>query len=98
VKSGLSGVFITLAFAQLLPELLAAKYPLRFMNILGSYSIVRITLFIESIGVGHCAWFIFFAIQNIFCVAIDSARDILSTDFSNKINIYAYDNLGSNND
>jgi hypothetical protein len=32
VKSGLVGVMVILAFAQLLSELLAAEYPLRFMN------------------------------------------------------------------
>lgn len=35
VKSGLVGVMVVLAFAQLCPELLAAEYPLRFMNLPG---------------------------------------------------------------
>ena len=36
IRSGLVGVMIVLAFAQLCPELLAARYPLFFMNMYGS--------------------------------------------------------------
>jgi len=35
VKSGLVGVMIVLAHGQLMPELLAAEYPLRFMDMYG---------------------------------------------------------------
>ena len=35
VKSGLVGVMIVLAHGQLLPELLAAEYPLKFMDMYG---------------------------------------------------------------
>lgn len=35
IKSGLIGVLVVLAFGQLCPELLAAEYPLRFMNLPG---------------------------------------------------------------
>lgn len=61
VRSGLVGVMITLAFAQLLPELLAARHPLSFMNFYGSVSIVRLSLAMDKLGVGHCAWFIYYA-------------------------------------
>ncbi len=67
IKSGLVGVLVTLAFAQLLPELLAARHPLSFMNMPGSLSIVRLSLFIEAVGVGHCAWLIFYATKNFLC-------------------------------
>ncbi len=67
VRSGLVGVMITLAFAQLLPELLAARHPLSFMNFYGSCAIVRLSLFIESCGVGHCAWFTYFSTRGIAC-------------------------------
>lgn len=36
IKSGLVGVLIVLAFGQLMPELLAAEFPLRFMNMPGT--------------------------------------------------------------
>ena len=67
IKSGLVGVMITLAVAQLLPELLAAKHPLSFMNFYGSTAIVNVSLLIESFGVGHCAWFIFHATKGLCC-------------------------------
>ena len=40
IRSGLVGVMVILAFGQLCPELLAARYPLFFMNMFGSYSVV----------------------------------------------------------
>jgi hypothetical protein len=67
IRSGLVGVMIILAFAQLLPELLAARHPLAFMNFYGSTAIVQLSLFIDSIGVGHCAWFLFFATRGLCC-------------------------------
>ena len=69
IRSGLVGVMVTLAFGQLLPELLAARYPLFFMNMIGSYSIVQLCLFIEAMGIGHCAWLIFYATKNFACKA-----------------------------
>ena len=67
VRSGLIGVLIVLSFGQLMPELLAAEFPLRFMNMYGSYTICRIALFIESIGIGHSAWFIYFLTRKLCC-------------------------------
>ena len=57
VKSGLVGVFITLAHGQLMPELLAAEFPLRFMNMYGSYTIGALSLIFDGIGVGHAGKF-----------------------------------------
>lgn len=54
IKSGLVGVLTTLAFGQLMPELLAAEYPLRFMNMWMSVAIGYISLIFDAIGVGHC--------------------------------------------
>ena len=54
IKSGLVGVFLTLAFGQLMPELLAAEFPLRFMDLYGSYSVGCLSLVFDAIGVGHC--------------------------------------------
>jgi len=39
IKSGLVGVLIVLAFGQLMPELLAAEFPLRFMDMPGTVAI-----------------------------------------------------------
>jgi hypothetical protein len=67
IKSGLCGVLVILAFGQLLPELLAAEYPLRFMNMPGSYAISAISLFFDSIGVGHAAWTVYYTTRALVC-------------------------------
>lgn len=67
IKSGLPGVFVILAFAQLLPELLAAEYPLRFQNMYGSFAIARISLLYDSIGVGHAAWAMYYTTRSLCC-------------------------------
>jgi hypothetical protein len=67
IRSGLVGVLIVLAFAQLLPELLAARHPVAFMNFYGAITIVRLSLIIESLGVGHCAWFLFYSTRGFLC-------------------------------
>lgn len=76
VKSGLIGVLITLSFAQLQSELIAAEYPLRFMNMRGSYTIVFISLLIESIGIGHCAWLVYFTMRSCCCKAHGPKEDL----------------------
>lgn len=67
VESGLPGVFVILAFSQLLPELLAAEYPLRFKNMYGSFLVTRISLILDAIGVGHCAWACYFITRRFLC-------------------------------
>jgi hypothetical protein len=67
VQSGLVGVLIILSFGQLLPELLAAEYPLRFMNMRGSYTVAYISLIFDYMGVGHCAWSIYFLSRRLLC-------------------------------
>jgi len=67
VQSGLIGALTTLAFAQLCPELLAAEFPLRFMNMIGSYSVLRISLFIEAVGIGHCGWLCYYVSAKLVC-------------------------------
>ena len=69
VKSGLVGVMVVLAFAQLCPELLAAEYPLRFMNLPGAYTIGCLSLIFDGIGVGHCAWSVYFVTRQFCCKA-----------------------------
>jgi hypothetical protein len=67
IKSGLVGVLTILSFSQLQPELLAAEYPLRFMNMFGSYTICYLSLFFDAIGVGHCGWAVYYVTKGIFC-------------------------------
>lgn len=67
IQSGLVGVFVTLSFGQLLPELLAQEYPLRFMNMIGSLTVGRISLFFDMVGVGHCAWAVYYVTRKLIC-------------------------------
>jgi len=67
IKSGLVGVFVILSFAQLQPELLASAFPLRFMNMYGSYTICCLCLFFELIGVGHFGWSIYYVTRSLCC-------------------------------
>jgi hypothetical protein len=53
IKSGLGGVLVILSFGQLMPELLAAEFPLRFMNMFASVAIGMSSLAFDAIGVGH---------------------------------------------
>lgn len=60
-------MFIILAFAQLLPELLAAQFPLRFMDLYYSYTVCYISLFFDALGVGHAAWAIYYVTRHTLC-------------------------------
>ena len=57
---------IVLSVGQLMPELLAAQYPLRFLDMYGSYSVMYISLVFDWIGVGHAAWFIHYSYKYLF--------------------------------
>jgi hypothetical protein len=67
VKSGLVGVLITLSFGQLMPELIAAEFPLRFLNISICYVTVYISLLFDAIGVGHAAWSVYYISRSLCC-------------------------------
>jgi len=67
IQSGLVGVLTVLNFSQIMPELLGAQYPLRFMDLYYSYTIVWISLFLDFIGVGHCAWTVYYTSQYLCC-------------------------------
>ena len=61
------GVLVTLSFGQLMPELLAQEYPLRFMNMIMAYSVGYISLFFDAVGVGHGAWTVYFLTRGLLC-------------------------------
>lgn len=69
IKSGLVGVLIILSFGQLLPELLAAQYPLRFMNLPGALSVIYLSQFFDMCGVGHCAWAAYYMTRGFACAS-----------------------------
>lgn len=59
VQSGLPGVIVTVTFAQLLPSIFSKQYPLPFLNIFGVYTIIRVALVIENIGIVKFVYVIF---------------------------------------
>ena len=66
---------MTVAFGQLMPELLAAEYPLRFMNLHGSYTVGYMSLIFDSLAVGHCAWATYFLIKATCLKGMVAERD-----------------------
>lgn len=74
-KSGLAGVLLVLSVGQLTPELLAAEYPLRFLNLPGCYSLCRLCHFFDSCAVGHAGWAIFYTTRPMLCAGEVEARE-----------------------
>jgi hypothetical protein len=75
IKSGLVGVLIVLSFGQLMPELLAQEYPLRFMNLPFSYTVCAVSLFFDGVAVGHAGWAVYYATRGFCCVSEDLGGD-----------------------
>jgi hypothetical protein len=51
-RSGFSGVVFTVNISQLLPSLIAQKYPAEFLNVMPLVlPVIRLALFIETIGI-----------------------------------------------
>lgn len=66
-------------------ELLAAQFPLRFMNMWGSLIIGYVSLVFDAIGVGHAAWAFYFVTRHLFCkrhIAENAAKEEVMTDQS----------------
>jgi len=88
IKSGLVGVLTVLSFSQLLPELLAAEYPLRFMNMYYSYTVCWISLSFDMIGVGHCASAFYLLTRQVFCANhIPTVDKSVDTSKSEKVQV-----------
>lgn len=64
--SGLPGVVLTIAVAQLTPSLLAKEYPLRFLNIPGIYHIILVALYLEKSGIMHFVYVLYGILNSIF--------------------------------
>jgi len=56
VETALPGALIVLAFGQLMPQLIASRYPVMFCNMYGAMTVLHMTLILESIGVTHFSW------------------------------------------
>jgi len=56
IDTGLPGALVVLAFGQLMPQLVASTHPVTFMNLIGAWSVVKLTLVFEVIGITHFSW------------------------------------------
>jgi len=60
IETGLPGVLVVLSFGQLMPQLVAATHPVTFMNIPGSWLVIKIALLFEALGITHFSWVLTF--------------------------------------
>lgn len=68
IDTGLPGALIVLAFGQLMPQLIAATHPRRFLNLFGAREVVLLTLCFESLGVTHFSWLLARCVKWLFCL------------------------------
>jgi uncharacterized membrane protein len=60
IETGLPGVLVVLSFGQLMPQLVAATHPITFMDLPGSWLVIKIALTFESMGITHFSWVLTF--------------------------------------
>lgn len=56
VETALPGALLVLAFGQLMPQLIASRYPVTFCNMVGALPVLHMTLIFESIGITDFSW------------------------------------------
>lgn len=60
IETGLPGVLVVLSFGQLMPQLVAATHPITFMDLRGSWIVIKIALMFEAMGITHFSWVLTF--------------------------------------
>eukprot|EP01041_Mallomonas_annulata_P001927 gene1927-3740_t len=69
ITSGLPGVMIALTFAQMSPQLVADEYTLRFLNMPGCVTCIKLSMWIESLGIfTHFSWAVTNLIKKFYCI------------------------------
>lgn len=68
IETGMPGILFVLAFGQLMPQLVAATHPITFMNLPGTWFVVKLALAIETIGITHFSWVLTWIVKKIFNV------------------------------
>jgi len=66
IQTGLPGALIVLAFGQLCPQLIATTNPIAFMDLPGTWSVIQLCLYFESIGVTHFSWVLAMTVRFVF--------------------------------
>jgi len=66
IQTGLPGALIVLAFGQLCPQLIATTNPITFMNLPGTWSVIQLCLYFESLGVTHFSWVLAMTVRFVF--------------------------------
>ena len=73
IDTGFPGVLYILSFGQLMPQLIASKFPVFFMNIPGVGLVSRVALFLESVGVTHFSWLLAAVVEKAMCLQDESS-------------------------
>ena len=61
MEAGLLGALIVAVIAQLTPQIVAAKFPVHFMECRGMNCALRVCLLLEATGIAHATWLIAYA-------------------------------------
>lgn len=56
IQTGMPGVLFVLSFGQLMPQLIASTHPVTFMDLPGSWWVIKMALMFETMGVTHFSW------------------------------------------
>lgn len=73
LQTGFPGVLVVLSFGQLMPQLIAATHPITFLNLPGTWCVLKLCLAFETVGVTHFSWILTYLIQ--FCCMAGIFKD-----------------------
>eukprot|EP00485_Elphidium_margaritaceum_P005256 CAMPEP_0202700780 /NCGR_PEP_ID=MMETSP1385-20130828/13946_1 /ASSEMBLY_ACC=CAM_ASM_000861 /TAXON_ID=933848 /ORGANISM="Elphidium margaritaceum" /LENGTH=318 /DNA_ID=CAMNT_0049358045 /DNA_START=133 /DNA_END=1089 /DNA_ORIENTATION=+ len=85
--SGFLGVILVVVVAQLTPQVLAAAYPVEFLNMYGMKIAFRACLIVEATGLVHAVWFL--------CVVTKSMCGACLCRQSDEMDDYAFERVAS---
>ena len=60
---GVAGILLTLNTVQMPSQMLAKRFAVAFVNLPGAYSLVRVAVAVETVGITHCGWLCFAAVK-----------------------------------
>jgi len=66
IETGAPGVLFVLAFGQLMPQLVASTHPITFIGLPFSWSVIKMALAFETMGVTHFSWVLSYVTKMIF--------------------------------
>jgi hypothetical protein len=73
--TGLFGAFIVLIIGNLVPQILAAKFSVLFLNFLAIHGVIRFCLFVRWTGLPHACWLCARALAGLLRLPFDGPAD-----------------------